>query len=96
MAAGVVAALVTLGALSWQHAWYWRSSVSLWRWAVAATSRCMLCHAKLGAALLAANAPAEAEPALRRAVELSPDRAGLRVDSRRRPGPDRARSRGRA
>jgi Flp pilus assembly protein TadD len=75
-----VAALVTLGALSWQHAWYWRSSVSLWRWAVAADEACILCHAKLGAALLAANAPAEAEPPLRRAVDLSPDRAGLRVD----------------
>ena len=79
--AGVtVVVLVTLGALSWQHSWYWRSSVSLWRWAVAADEACMLCHAKLGAALLAANAPAEAEPPLRRAVDLSPDRAGLRID----------------
>jgi len=79
--AGVtVAALVTLGALSWQHSWYWRSSVSLWRWAVAADEACMLCQAKLGAALLAANAPAEAEPPLRRAVDLSPERAGLRID----------------
>ena len=80
MAIGAVVALVALGTLSWQHAWYWRSSVSLWRWAVAADERCMLCHAKLGAALLAADAPAEAEPALRRALELAPDRAGLRVD----------------
>jgi len=72
--------LVVFGTLSWQHAWAWRSSVSLWRWAVAADDACMLCHAKLGAALLAAGAAAEAEPALRRAVQLSPDRAGLRVD----------------
>jgi Flp pilus assembly protein TadD len=80
LAAGVVAVLVTLGTLSWQHAWYWRTSVSLWHWAVAADEACLLCHAKLGAALLAAGAPAEAEPELRRALELSPDRAGLRVD----------------
>jgi protein O-mannosyl-transferase len=73
-------ALISLGTLSWQHAWYWRSSVSLWRWAVAEDDACMLCHAKLGAALLAAAAPAEAEPELRHAVALAPDRAGLRVD----------------
>ena len=73
-------ALVVLGTLSWQHAWHWRSSVSLWRWAVAEDDACMLCRAKLGAALLAAAAPAEAEPELRRAVQLAPDRAGLRID----------------
>jgi len=73
-------ALILFGTLSWQHAWHWRSSVSLWRWAVAEDGACMLCHAKLGAALLASAAPAEAEPELRRAIELAPDRAGLRID----------------
>jgi protein O-mannosyl-transferase len=80
VAAVAATALITLGALSWHHAWYWRDSVSLWRRAVAMDAACMLCRAKLGAALLAANAPAEAAPELQRAVELSPDRAGLRVD----------------
>jgi Flp pilus assembly protein TadD len=80
LAAVVMSALITLGALSWHHAWYWRDSVSLWRRAVAVDEACMLCRAKLGAALLAVKAPAEAAPELQRAVELSPDRAGLRVD----------------
>jgi len=80
VAAATMIALVVLGTLSWQYAWSWRSSVSLWRWAVAADEACMLCHAKLGAALLTAAAPAEAETELRRAVQLAPDRAGLRID----------------
>jgi Flp pilus assembly protein TadD len=80
LAALVMSALITLGALSWHHAWYWRDSVRLWRRAVAVDEACMLCRAKLGAALLAVKAPAEAAPELQRAVELSPDRAGLRVD----------------
>jgi Flp pilus assembly protein TadD len=80
LATVVMTALITLGTLSWHHAWYWRDSVSLWRRAVAMDAACMLCRAKLGAALLATNAPAEAAPELQRAVALSPDRAGLRVD----------------
>jgi Flp pilus assembly protein TadD len=80
VAVATTVALVILGTLSWQHAWHWRSSVNLWRWAVAADDACMLCHAKLGAALLATGATAEAEPELRRAVQLAPDRAGLRID----------------
>jgi Flp pilus assembly protein TadD len=80
LAVATTVALVILGTLSWQHAWHWRSSVSLWRWAVAVDEACMLCRAKLGAALLATGAAAEAEPQLHRAVQLSPDRAGLRVD----------------
>src|SRR5262245_41112854 len=50
LAAGVTATaaavttigLIIFGTLSWQHAWHWRSSVSLWRWAVAADEACML------------------------------------------------------
>lgn len=80
VAATATAALAILALLSWQHSWRWRDSVSLWSAAVAADERCMLCRAKLGDALLAVNAAADAAPHLRRAVDLAPDRAGLRID----------------
>lgn len=75
-----VGALSVLAVLSWQQSWWWRDSVSLWRAAVAADADCLLCRGKLGAALLATGAAREAQPHLQRAVELGPDRAGLRID----------------
>jgi len=75
-----VGALSVLAVLSWQQSWWWRDSVSLWGAAVAADADCLLCRGKLGAALLATGAAREAQPHLQRAVELGPDRAGLRID----------------
>jgi Flp pilus assembly protein TadD len=77
---GTAGALVLLASLSWQQTWAWRDSVSLWRAALAVEVECRLCQAKLGAALLERGAAREAEPHLRRAVELWPGRAGLHVD----------------
>lgn len=82
VAGGLVTAgtLALLATLSWQQSRVWRDSVSLWRAAVAVDADCLLCRAKLGAALLATGAGREAQPHLRRAVELAPARAGLRID----------------
>ena len=80
VAVGTAAACALLVSLSWQQAWVWRDSVSLWRAALAADADCRLCQTKLGAALLERGDARQAEPHLRRAVELLPGRASLHVD----------------
>jgi protein O-mannosyl-transferase len=72
--------VVVLAASSWQQSWRWRDSVSLWRAAVAVDAECLLCQYKLGTALMTAHEPALAEPHLRRALELAPDRVGIHID----------------
>lgn len=78
--AAALAVVAVLATLSWQQSWRWRDSVSLWGAAVGADAGCLLCQSKLGTALVAVNEPALAEPHLRRAVQLAPERGGLHID----------------
>ena len=78
--AGALMVVVVIGTLSWQQSWRWRDSVSLWRAAVAVDAECLLCQSKLGTALVAANEPSLAEPHLRLAVQMAPERASLHID----------------
>jgi Flp pilus assembly protein TadD len=71
---GVTAALVGLAVESNGQSRIWRDSETLWRAAVEADARCMLCRSKLGLALIARGELREAEIHLRQAVALRPDR----------------------
>ena len=72
-----VAGFVALAATSWSYTEVWRSSETLWRWAVEVDPDCSVCHGKLGESVLsgphgAAGIP-EAEASFRRAIALRPD-----------------------
>jgi len=75
VAAASVLAVLGLAYGGWEQSKIWRDSESLWRVAVEADPRCMLCHNNLGHALLARGRHREAEAEFRAAIALRGDRA---------------------
>jgi Flp pilus assembly protein TadD len=76
-AAVMAAALVAtagMAAGTWQQSRVWHDSESLWRSAIDADPRCMLCYSNLGHALLAVGRYREGEALFRHAISLRPDR----------------------
>jgi len=78
---GTTAAVVVLGlaAQSWRQSRVWRSSETLWAWAVDLDPGCAICHNNLGSAIIhspsrTALSPAVAETHFRRAIALRPGR----------------------
>jgi hypothetical protein len=76
-AAAGVAVIAGLGATSWSYSEIWRSSETLWRWALEVDASCAVCHTNLGESVLAGpggeSRAAEAEGLFRRAIALRPD-----------------------
>jgi len=78
---GATAAVVVLGlgAESWRQTRIWRSSETLWAWAVDLDPGCAICHNNLGSAIIhspsrTALSAAVAETHFRRAIALRPGR----------------------
>jgi protein O-mannosyl-transferase len=76
------AAMIVLGlaAQTWRQTKIWRSSETLWAWAVDLDPECAICHNNLGSAIIhspprTALNPALAETHFRRAIALRPGRA---------------------
>jgi protein O-mannosyl-transferase len=76
------AAMIVLGlaAQTWRQTKTWRSSETLWAWAVDLDPECAICHNNLGSAIIhsptgTALNPALAETHFRRAIALRPGRA---------------------
>ncbi|NIA14931.1 MAG: tetratricopeptide repeat protein [Nitrospiraceae bacterium] len=74
-AGGAVASavLVAFSVVAWRQAGYWRDSETLWRRAVAATEDNEMAHVKLGTALMARGAYAEAAAQFEEALRIRPD-----------------------
>jgi len=68
-----IAALVGLGALSWQQVWIWRDSETLWSYVVAAEPAAPIGHNNLGFVYLNQGRLEEAERELLIAARLSPE-----------------------
>jgi protein O-mannosyl-transferase len=73
--AAMAAALVTLGALTWQQARVYADGERLYRDTIARNPRSEVAHINLGVTLINAGRFESAEPELRRAVQLAPDSA---------------------
>jgi hypothetical protein len=78
---GATAALIVLGlgAGTWRQSRVWRSSETLWAWAVDLDPDCAICHNNLGSAIVHSPSPTPLGPALaeghfRRAITLRPGR----------------------
>jgi Flp pilus assembly protein TadD len=80
VAGGLVAALIGLGAMSWQQSEVWHDSVSLWKHAIAVDPSCARCQRGLGASQHTAGASAAAVDPLRRAITLRPDLPEFQAD----------------
>ena len=72
--AGSLLLAAGLGVGAWGQSHVWHDSESLWRSAIDADPRCMICRNNLGTAVLAAGRHGEAEAAFRTAIALRPDR----------------------
>jgi hypothetical protein len=78
---GVTAVLVVigLGAETWRQTRIWRSSETLWAWAVDLDPDCAVCHNNMGSAIIQSPSRSPLSPALaeihfRRAIALRPGR----------------------
>ena len=72
LAAGACAVLAAYGVVAFQQVQYWRDSESLFRRALAVTTRNYVAHKALGGTLLHRHQLAEAIAELRRAIALAP------------------------
>ncbi|HET8578452.1 MAG TPA: tetratricopeptide repeat protein [Methylomirabilota bacterium] len=75
MLAGAAAAVLLLGAGTWDQTGAWKDSETLWRGALALDPECMICHNNLGSALFVRKQYREAEAEYRAALALRPGRA---------------------
>ena len=71
--AGAVLLVVLLGAVAWRQAGYWRTSETLWRRALACTSRNYIAHNNLGNVLAGRGQPDAAIAEYRLALEIKPN-----------------------
>ena len=79
LGATTAAAVFGLAAQSWRQSKVWRSSETLWTWAVDLDPDCAICHNNLGSAIIHSPtrttlSPAIAETHFRRAIALRPGR----------------------
>jgi tetratricopeptide (TPR) repeat protein len=72
--------VVVLALLSWQQIQYWKSSESLWRYALSVDDKSSSAHLNLGNALLDQNRIEEAKRHYLRAIEIEPASANARVN----------------
>jgi tetratricopeptide (TPR) repeat protein len=73
-----VAALVTLGSLTWTRAHVYHDSETLWRDTLAKNPECWMAEMNLGTAILQMNRPQEAIPHFEQALRIKPNYAKAR------------------